>query len=117
MNGTDSKYLIDYFKNKSGKYLKLHNGDKVKLFAVVKCQYTLTLTLTFTYGNKVLVIPFTGLYGDYVTIHIPNGLEQGHYISSIVKFDSFQSIGYAIENVLTNWTERKDEVLDLNWED
>ena len=24
---------------------------------------------------------------------------------------------YALENVLINWTERKDEVLDLNWED
>ena len=24
---------------------------------------------------------------------------------------------YALENVLINWTERKDEVLELNWED
>ena len=115
MNGIDSKYLIDYFKKKSGKYLKLDNGKKVKLFAVVENQYR--LTLTFTHGNRVLVIPFNGLYGDYIAIHIPEGLEQGLYISPIVKFDNFQSIGYALENVLINWTERKDEILDLNWEE
>ena len=115
MNGTDSKYLIDYFKKKSGKYLKLDNGKKVKLFTVVDCQYT--LTLSFTHNSKVLVIVFTELYENYVTMRIPRGLEQGLYISPIVKFDNFQSIGYAIENVLTNWTERKDEVLELNWEE
>lgn len=115
MNGIDSKYLIDYFKKKSGKYLKLNNGKKVKLSAVVDCRFT--LTLTFTYDNKVLAIPLTELYGNYITIHIPSGLEQGHYISSIVKFDNFQSIGYAIENILTNWTEGKDEIIELDWED
>ena len=26
MNGMDSKHLIDYFRNKKGKYLKLDNG-------------------------------------------------------------------------------------------
>ncbi len=115
MNGTDSRELIDYFKNKSGKYLKLDNGEKVKLFAVVNCQWA--LTLTFTYSGKILVIPFDGLYGDFVTMHIPKGLEKGHYISSIVKFDNLRSIGYAIENVLINWTERKDEIIELKWED
>lgn len=115
MNGTDSRELISYFKKKSGKYLKLDNGKKVKLFAVVDCQFS--LTLTFTYGKKVLVIIFTGLYGDYVTMHIPKGLEKGHYMSSIVKFNSLQSIGYAIENILTNWTEGKDEIIELKWED
>lgn len=115
MKGTDSRELIDYFKKKSGKYLKLDNGEKVKLFAVVDCQFS--LTLTFTYGKKVLVIIFTGLYGDYVTMHIPKGLEKGCYVSPIVKFDSLKSIGYAVEHVLTNWTERKDEIIELKWED
>ena len=31
MNSMDSKHLIDYFRNKKGKYLKLNNGEKVKL--------------------------------------------------------------------------------------
>ena len=115
MNGIDSKYLIGYFKKKNGKYLKLDNGKKVKLLEVVDCQWT--LTLFFTYGNRVLAIPFTELYGDYVTMRIPRGLEEGYYMSSVVKFDSLQSIGYAIENILTNWTERKDEIIELNWGD
>ena len=29
MNGTDSEHLINYFRNKKGKYLKLDNGEKV----------------------------------------------------------------------------------------
>ena len=115
MNGTDSRELINYFKNKEGKYLKLNNGEKVELFTVADYQYS--LTLTFTYGGKILDIPFTGLYENYITMHIPERLEEGYYASPIVKFDNLRSIGYAIENVLTNWTERKDEVLELNWED
>lgn len=115
MNGTDSKHLIDYFRNKKGKYLKLDNGEKVKLETVFANMYT--MSLTFTHDNRDVYIHFDGLYGDYITIRIPHGLEQGYYISSVVKFDSLKSVGYAIENVLTNWTERKDEVLDLNWED
>lgn len=114
MNGTDSRELIDYFKKKSGKYLKLNNGEKVELFAVADYQYS--LTLTFTYGGKILDIPFTGLYGEDITMHIPKGLEEGYYMSSIVVFDNLQGIGYAIENILTNWTERKDEIIELNWE-
>ena len=116
MNGTDSEHLINYFRKKKGKYLKLNNGEKVELFTVADYQYT--LILSFTYGNKILDIPLiTELYGDCITIHIPEGLEEGYYISPYVKFDNLRSIGYALENVLTNWTERKDEVLDLNWED
>ena len=48
---------------------------------------------------------------------IPHGLQEGIFMSPYVKFDNFQSIGYAIENVLTNWTERKDEIIELDWED
>ena len=114
MNYADSRELINYFKNKEGKYLKLDNGEKVKLSVVGYWEYS--LTLTFTYGRKILVIPFDGLYGDFVTMHIPKGLEKGHYISPIVKFDNLRSIGYAIENVLINWTERKDEIIELKWE-
>ena len=115
MSYADSRELINYFKNKKGRCLKLNNGEKVELFEVANYQYS--LTLTFTYGGKILDIPFTGLYGEYITMHIPEGLEEGYYMSSIVKFDSLQSIGYAIENVLTNWTERKDEIIELHWED
>lgn len=121
MNGMDSEKLIEYFEHKSGKYLKLENGEKVKLSAVIKSQWI--LTLTFTYNNKFLVIPFSGLYGEYVTMHIPEGLEASRYVSPIVKFDSLKSIGHAVEHVLTNWTERKGETvelinynIDLEWE-
>ena len=48
---------------------------------------------------------------------IPHGLQSGVSISPYVKFDDLRRIGYALENVLINWTERKDEVLELNWED
>ena len=48
---------------------------------------------------------------------IPRGLQAGVSISPYVKFNKLKSIGYAIENVLTNWTERKDEIIDLKWED
>ena len=124
MNGADSKHLIEYFEHKSGKYLKLENGEKVKLSAaVVKSSYTLTLTLTFTHGSDVLVIPFGRLYGEYVTMHIPNGLQEGICISPSLAINSLKDIGHVVEHVLTNWTERKDEnerkdeVLDLNWEE
>lgn len=115
MDRVDSEYLINYFKNKEGKYLKLNNGEKVKLSVVGSQQYS--LTLTFTYGNKVLVVHFTGLYCDYVTMHIKDGLEVGRYMSPIVKFNNLKSIGYAIENTLVNWIERKNEIIELKWED
>lgn len=115
MNIMDSEKLIEYFERRSGKYLKLNNGEKVKLSAVVKSQWV--LTLTFTHGSDTLVIPFSRLYMENVTMHIPEGLEEGYYISSIVDFNSLKSIGYALENILTNWTERKDEIIELNWED
>lgn len=114
MDYADSRELMNYFKNKEDKYLKLNNGEKVKL-SVVGC-WEYSLTLTFTYGGKILDIPFTGLYENYITMHIPERLEEGYYASPIVKFDNLRSIGYAIENVLANWTERKDEI-ELNWEE
>ena len=115
MDGTDSKHLIDYFRNKKGKYLKLDNGEKVKLETVFANMYT--MSLTFTQDNREIYIPFDGLYGEYIMMKIPHGLQAGVSISPYVKFDNFQSIGYAIENVLTNWTERKDEIIELDWED
>ena len=115
MNGTDSKHLISYFRNKKGKYLKLDNGEKVKLETVFANMYK--MSLTFTHDNRTIYIPFDGLYGEYILMKIPNGLQGGVSISPYVKFDKLKSIGYALENVLTNWTERKDEVLDLNWEE
>ena len=115
MNSMDSKHLIDYFRNKKGKYLKLDNGEKVKLETVFANMYT--MSLTFTHDNRDIYIPFDGLYGDYILMKIPHGLQTGIFMSPYVKFDNLKSIGYALENVLTNWTERKDEVLDLNWEE
>ena len=115
MNGKDSKHLIDYFRNKKGKYLKLNNGEKVKLETVFANNYT--MSLTFTHDNRMIYIPFDGLYGEDILMKIPHGLQSGVSISPYVKFDDLRRIGYALENVLINWTERKDEVLELNWED
>lgn len=115
MNGTDSKHLIDYFRNKKGKYLKLDNGEKVKLETVFANMYT--MSLTFTHDNRTIYIHFDGLYGEHVLMKIPHGLQEGIFISPYVKFDNLKSIGYAIENILTNWTERKNEIIELNWED
>lgn len=115
MDSTDSKHLIDYFRNKKGKYLKLDNGEKVKLETVFANIYT--MSLTFTHDNREICIPLNGLYGEYLSMKIPHGLQEGIFISPYVKFGNLKSIGYALENVLTNWTERKDEVLDLNWEE
>ena len=115
MNGTDSEHLINYFRNKKGKYLKLDNGEKVKLETVFANMYT--MSLTFTHDDRMIYIPFDGLYGEYIMMKIPRGLQAGVSISPYVKFNKLKSIGYAIENVLTNWTERKDEIIDLKWED
>ena len=107
--------LIDYFRNKKGKYLKLNNGEKVKLETVFANNYT--MSLTFTHDNRTIYIPFDGLYGEDILMKIPHGLQSGVSISPYVKFDDLRRIGCALENVLINWTERKDEVLELNWED
>ena len=115
MNGTDSEHLINYFRNKKGKYLKLDNGEKVKLETVFANMYT--MSLTFTHDDRMIYIPFDGLYGEYILMKIPHGLQGGISISPYVKFEDLRRIGYALENVLINWTERKDEILDLNWEE
>lgn len=115
MDRMDSEHLINYFRNKKGKYLKLDNGEKIKLETVFANMYT--LSLTFTQDGREICISFDGLYGEYITMIIPHGLQEGVFISPYVKFDSLKSIGYAIENVLTNWTERKDEIIKLDWED
>lgn len=114
MDRMDSEHLINYFRNKKGKYLKLDNGEKVKLetvFANIN-----RLSLTFTHDGREICISFDGLYKEYVTMIIPNGLQGGVSISPHVKFNSLKSIGYAIENILTNWTERKNEIIELKWE-
>lgn len=121
MNGIDSEHLINYFRNRKGKYLKLDNGEKVKLETVFANMYT--MSLTFTHDNREIYIPLDGLYGEYILMKIPHGLQAGIFVQPHVKFNSLKSIGYALEKVLTNWTERKDkterkdEVLDLNWEE
>lgn len=114
MDRMDSEHLINYFRNKKGKYLKLDNGEKVKLetvFANIN-----RLSLTFTQDGREICISFDGLYKEYVTMIIPHGLQAGVSISPHVKFNSLKSIGYAIENILTNWTERKNEIIELKWE-
>lgn len=115
MDRMDSEHLINYFRNKKGKYLKLDNGEKVKLetvFANIN-----RLSLTFIHDGRKICISFNELYKEYVLMIIPHGLQGGVSISPHAKFNSLKSIGYAIENVLINWTERKDEIIELKWED
>lgn len=88
MNGTDSQHLINYFRNKKGKYLKLENGEKVKLSVVFANMYT--MSLTFTHDNRDIYIPFDGLYGEYIMMKIPHGLQAGVSISPHVKFDNLK---------------------------
>lgn len=114
MDGMDSEHLINYFRNKKGKHLKLRNGEKIKLEKVFANIYT--LSLTFTQDGREIYISFDGLYGEHIMMNIPHGLQGGVSISPYVKFNSLKSIGYALENVLVNWTERKDDVIELNWE-
>lgn len=115
MDRVDSEHLINYFRNKKGKYLKLDNGEKVKLETVFANIYT--LSLTFTQDSREIYIPFDGLYGEYIMMKIPHGLQAGVSISPHVKFDNLKSIGHALENVLINWTERKNEIIELKWEE
>lgn len=114
MDGMDREHLINYFRNKKGKHLKLRNGEKIKLEKVFANMDT--LLLIFTQDNREVCISFDGLYEEYVTMNIPHGLQERVSISPYVKFNSLKSIGYALENILTNWTERKDEI-ELKWEE
>lgn len=115
MDRVDSEHLINYFRNKKGKYLKLRNGEKIKLEKVFANIYT--LSLIFTQDNREVCISFDGLYGEHIMMNIPHGLQEGVFISPYVKFNSLKRIGYALENVLINWTERKNEIIELNWEE
>lgn len=114
MNRMDSEHLMNYFRNKKGKYLKLYNGEKVKLETVFANIYT--LSLTFTHDGREICISFDKMYEEYIMMKIPHGLQAGVSISPHVNFSNLKSIGYALENVLINWTERKNEIIELNWE-
>ena len=102
----DSTQLKDYFRQKIGKYLKLNNGEKVKLIHTIEEPYI--LILVFNYNNKTLSIPFDRLYSDVLVAHIPNGLEKGHFTSKIIKFRDVNFISVILNKVLTSWTEQKE---------
>lgn len=112
---SDSTQLIEYFRQKRGKYLKLNNGKKVKLINTIEEPYV--LTLVFSYNDKALSIPFDKLYSEALVAHIPNGLEKGHFTSKIVKFRDVNFISIILNNVLTSWTEQKELLPGLDWEE
>jgi len=112
---SDTTRLKDYFKQKSGKYLKLNNGEKVKLSKTIEESYV--LTLVFKYDNKTLSIPFDNLYSEAIAVHIPKGLEKGHFTSKILKFRDVNFISVILNKVLTSWTEQKELLPELEWED
>lgn len=112
---SDSRQLIEYFGQKRGKYLKLSNGEKVKLTHTIEESYV--LTLVFKYNDKTLSIPFDKLYSEALVAHIPNGLEKGHFTSKIVKFKDVNFISIILNNVLTSWTEQKELLPELDWQE
>lgn len=112
---SDSKQIIEYFRQKRDKYLKLNNGKKVKLINTIEESYV--LTLVFKYNDKALSIPFDKLYSEALVAHIPNGLEKGHFTSKIVKFRDVNFISIILNNVLTSWTEQKELLPELDWEE
>lgn len=112
---SDSTQLKDYFRQKRGKYLKLSNGKKVKLINTIEESYV--LTLVFKYDNKTLSIPFDKLYSEAISVHIPNGLEKGNFISKIIKFRDVNFISAVLNKVLTSWTEQKELLPELDWEE
>ena len=110
---SDSTQLKEYFRQKRGKYLKLHNGEEVKLAKVIEEPYV--LTLVFNYNNKTLSIPFDKIYSEALVAHIPNGLEKGHFTSKILKFRDVNFISIILNNVLTSWTEQEELLPELEW--
>ena len=110
----DSTRLKEYFRQKRGKYLKLPNGEEVKLTKVIEESYI--LTLVFNYNNENLTIPFDKLYSEALVAHIPNGLEKGHFTSKIVKFRDVNFISSILNNVLTSWTEQEELLPELEWQ-
>lgn len=115
MHISDSTQLVEYFRQKRGKYLKLSNGEKVKLDKVIEESYV--LTLVFKYDNKTLSIPFDRLYSEAISVHIPNGLEKGNFISKIIKFRDVNFVSVVLDKVLTSWTEQKELLPELDWEE
>lgn len=115
MYTSDSTQLKEYFRQKRGKYLKLSNGEKVRLTQSIEESYV--LTLVFSYNNKNLTIPFDKLYSEALEAHIPNGLEKGNFTSKIVRFGYVDSISTLLEKVLTSWTEQKEFLPELEWEE
>ncbi|WRW34727.1 hypothetical protein CF5_0178 [Staphylococcus phage CF5] len=100
MDSIDSEHLINYFRNRKGKHLKLRNGEKIKLEKVFANMYT--LSLTFTQDGKEIYISFDGLYREHIKMIIPHGLQEGVFMSPYVKFGNLKILGYTLENILIN---------------
>lgn len=107
--------LIDYFKDKQSKYLKLSNGAYIKLEYVDVLEDDLkdSLHLVFTNNYDNLYISFRfGVKNEYPTMVVP----QNYYHTPFIKVQSMLSVGSILDSVAKEWVETKDTI-NLEWSD
>lgn len=109
--------LIDYFKDKQSKYLKLSNGAYIKLeyVDVVEDKDALedSLHLVFTNNYDSLYISFRfGSKSEYPTMVVP----REYYRTPFIKVQSMLSVGSILDSVAKEWVETKDTI-NLEWSD
>lgn len=107
--------LIDYFKDRQSKYLKLSNGAYIKLEYVDVLEDYLkdSLHLVFTNNYDNLYISFNfGEKSEYPTMVVP----QDYYHTPFIKVQSMTGVGSILESVAKKWVEVKDTI-NLEWSD
>lgn len=109
--------LIDYFKDKQSKYLKLSNGAYIKLehVDVVEdvdaLEDSLHLVFTNNYDNLYISFKFREK-NEYPTMVVP----QDYYRTPFIKVQSMSGVGNILDSVAKEWSETKD-TLSLEWSD
>lgn len=103
--------LIDYFKDKQSKYLKLSNGAYIKLEYVDVLEDGLHLVFTNNHDNLYISFNF-GAKSEYPTMVVP----QDYYHTPYIKVQSMLSVGSILDSVAKEWVETKDTI-NLEWSD
>lgn len=103
--------LIDYFKDKQGRYLKLSNGVYIKLEYVDVLEDGLHLVFTNNYDNLYISFNF-GENSECPTMVVP----QNCYFTPFIKVESMLSVGSILDTVAKEWVEIKDAI-NLEWSD
>lgn len=103
--------LIDYFKDKQGRYLKLSNGAHIKLEYVDVLEDGLHLVFTNNYDNLYISFNF-GENSECPTMVVP----QEYYLTPYIKVQSMLSVGSILDSVAKEWVDIKDAI-NLEWSD